>query len=41
MPALFSFPFMLLTLSMLQVFSGPLLGPTGPAVRDTFLSDLE
>jgi hypothetical protein len=41
MPALFSFPFMLLTLSMLHVFSGPLLGPPGPAARDTFLSDLE
>jgi hypothetical protein len=41
MPALFSFPFMLLTHSMLQVLSGPSLGSTGPAVRDTFRSDLE
>jgi hypothetical protein len=41
MPTLFSFPFMLLTLSMLRVFSGPSLGPAGQAVRDPFLSDLE
>jgi hypothetical protein len=41
MPTLFSFPFMPLTLSLLQAFSGPSLGPAGPAVRDTFLSDLE
>ena len=39
MPTLFSFPFMLLTLSMLQVFFGPSLGPAGPAVRDASLSD--
>ena len=41
MPALFRFPFMLLTLSMLRVVSGPLLGPPGPAVGGTLLSDLE
>jgi len=41
MPPLFTFPFMLLTLSLLKVFSGPSLGPAGPAVRDTFRSDLE
>jgi hypothetical protein len=32
---------MLLTLSMLKVFSGPSLGTADPAVRDTFLRDLE
>jgi hypothetical protein len=41
MPTLFTFPVMLLTLSLLKVFSGPSLGPAGPAIRDTFRSDLE
>ncbi len=40
MPALLHFP-VLLTLSWLGVFSGPGPGPTGPAPRDTFRSDLE
>ena len=41
MTTLFSLPFMLPTLYLLQMISGPSLGPSGTAVRDTFLSDLE
>jgi hypothetical protein len=43
MSILFSLPFMLPTLYMLQMMSpfGPSRGPFSPAVRDTFLSDLE
>jgi hypothetical protein len=41
MSPLFSLPFLLPTLSMLQMMSlcAPLLGPPGGAVRDSFLSD--
>jgi hypothetical protein len=43
MPTLFSLPFILPTLYMLQMMSpfGPSRGPLRPAVRDTFLSDRE
>jgi hypothetical protein len=38
MTTLFSLPFMLPTLYLLQMFTGP---ASGPAVRDTFVSDRE
>jgi hypothetical protein len=41
MHPLFSLPFLLPTLYMLQMFSGPSRGPLNSTVRDTFLSDLE
>jgi hypothetical protein len=43
MAPLFSLPFLLPTLSMLQMMSlcGPLPSPPSPAVRDSFLSDLD
>jgi hypothetical protein len=41
MHTLFSLPFLLPTLYLLQMFSGPARGPLSPAVRDTFLSDRE
>jgi hypothetical protein len=39
--SLFSLPFLLPTLYLLQMFSGPSCGPLSRAVRDTFLSDRE
>jgi hypothetical protein len=41
MHTLFSLPFLLPTLYLLQMFAGPPRGPLSPTVRDTFLSDLE
>jgi hypothetical protein len=41
MHTLFSLPFLLPTLYLLQMFSGPSCGPLSRAVRDTFLSDRE
>ena len=43
MPTLFSLPFLLPALCMLQLisFSRTSLGTSNPAVRDTFASDLE
>lgn len=43
MPTLFSLPFILPSLYLLQMMSplAPSRGPLGPAVRDTFLTDLE
>jgi hypothetical protein len=41
MTTLFSLPFMLPTLYLLQMFSVPSLGPSGSTVRDTFVSDRE
>jgi hypothetical protein len=43
MTTLFTLPFMLPTLYTLQMMSlcGPLLGPSSPAVRDSYWSDLE